>query len=69
MHGSFVNGKRVANCEMHPLVSGDKIVFGSDIVRGPGLSLELQSQKLGLIGIEKFAPVIAKIDFEWHEDL
>ncbi|KAL9623863.1 MAG: hypothetical protein Q9160_001855 [Pyrenula sp. 1 TL-2023] len=53
MHGSFVNGKKVANREMHPLLSGDKIVFGSDIVRGP----------------EKFAPVVAKIDFEWHEDL
>lgn len=36
MHGTYVNGKKLASEEEHLLSQGDLITFGTEVIRGKG---------------------------------
>ncbi|PYI20696.1 hypothetical protein BO99DRAFT_411480 [Aspergillus violaceofuscus CBS 115571] len=49
MHGTFVNGKKLASQEEHPLSQGDLITFGTEVIRGK----------------DTFPPVQVRCELDW----
>ncbi|OJJ95345.1 hypothetical protein ASPACDRAFT_64611 [Aspergillus aculeatus ATCC 16872] len=49
MHGTYVNGKKLASEEEHPLSQGDLITFGTEVIRGK----------------DTFPPVQVRCELDW----
>ena len=77
MHGTFVNGNKIASDKNHTIKSGDVVTFGASVTRGNGkldcavAACNASQSRLMLIRMmnqDTFNALKLRCEYEWFDD-